>query len=100
MYRIAVFQQNGSAEAKIRGILAHGRGLRIERVMDVTEDLPEVIENPESYLGADFDADLVLDFFKHPDLSQALAALCRRKNIFVVASGKKIVGEGVAAPPT
>ena len=100
MYRIVVFQQNGSAETKIRGIREHGRGLTIDRVIDIEGELPEVVDDPESHLPADFEGDLVLDFLTHPDLSQALARLCLSKNIPVVSSGKKTVIEGVAAPPT
>ncbi len=43
---------------------------------------------------------LVLDYLKHPDLSQDLAALCRKKGIPVIASGKKIKGEGAYCPKT
>ena len=34
-------------------------------------------------------ADLVLDFLKHPDLSNDLIAMCGERKIPVVASGKK-----------
>ena len=46
------------------------------------------------------EADLVLDFTKHPDLSHDLALMCRKRNIPVVASGKKTRVEGVITPPT
>ena len=46
------------------------------------------------------EADLVLDYLKHPDLSEDLAQLCRRRNIPVIASGKKIRGHHVMTPPT
>ena len=100
MYEIVVFQQEGSAEHKIRGIQEHGRGLRIVRVVDVESGLPEVVDAAEQYLPDDFQGDLVLDFLKHPDLRVALAELCLRKNIPVVSSGKKIPVEGVISPPT
>ena len=44
--------------------------------------------------------DLVLDFLRHSDLSTDLADRCMKKNIPIVASGKKIVGKKVLTPPT
>jgi hypothetical protein len=48
-----------------------------------------VVDDPERYIPEDFSADLVLDFLKHPDLSAHLAGICKKKNIPVIASGKK-----------
>jgi hypothetical protein len=50
------------------------------------------VDDPELYIPEDFSADLVLDFLKHPDLSSYLVQVCRKKNIPVVASGKKHAG--------
>lgn len=100
MQRIVVFQQGDSGEPKIRGILSHGKGIRISQVVTLNPSLPLVIDDPEEYLPQDIDADLVLDFMRHPDLSIALAEMCRTKGIPVVASGKKIRVEGTLTPPT
>ena len=98
--QIVVFQQRGSGEAKIRGIREHGRDMRIARVFDIQEDLPRVIDDTDPYLPASLEADLVLDFLRHPDLRHGLALMCRRWSIPVVASGKRMPVEGLISPPT
>jgi hypothetical protein len=98
--QIVVFQQRGSGEAKIRGIREHGRDLCIARIVDIDDDLPLVLDAPEPYLPAVLEADLVLDFLRHPDLRHALALRCRDLGIPVVASGKRLAVEGLVSPPT
>jgi hypothetical protein len=100
MQRIVVFQQNGSGDPKISGILARGKDLCITEVVSIDEILPPIIDDPEEYLPEGIVADLVLDFLKHPDLSHGLAVLCRDRGIPVVASGKKLQERGVFTPPT
>lgn len=98
--RILVFQQNGSGESKIKGIIEYGaEHIQIER-FNIDQVLPPLIDDGSDYLPQSIDADLVLDFLKHPDLSHDLAALCRRQNIPVVASGKKLQERLVFSPPT
>lgn len=98
--RILVFQQNHSGESKIEGILRYGDDrYQIERV-NIDQVLPPLIDDSSDYLPESIEADLVLDFLKHPDLSHDLATLCRRQNIPMVASGKKIQGGGIFTPPT
>lgn len=92
MFRIVVFEEHGSGEKKIQGITGHGRGLKINRRFNIEAQLPEFIDEPEQYIDHDFQADLVLDFLKHPDLSAYLAQVCGEKNIPVIASGKKHAG--------
>jgi len=98
--KIVVFEQFGSAEHKIRGIRQYGSGLLIKQVVSIDQSLPLVVDEPESYLPDEIDADLVLDFLKHPDLSFGLANKCLALGIPVVASGKKIPVSGLIAPPT
>lgn len=98
--KILVFQQNGSGEGKIAGITKFGEHRFDLQMISIDEPLPPVIDDGRDFLPADIDADLVLDFLQHPDLSLDLAHLCREKGIPVVASGKKMKVEGVAAPPT
>ncbi len=88
-FKIVVFEEYGSGEKKIQGITEHGTGLKITGRYNIEESLPEVVDDPERYIPEDFSADLVLDFLKHPDLSAHLAGVCRKKNIPVIASGKK-----------
>jgi hypothetical protein len=98
--RILVFQQNGSGESKIKGIAERGQGrFHIER-FNIDETLPPFIDDTGRYLPEVIEADIVLDYLKHPDLSHDLAALCRKHNVPVVASGKKIQGRRIFCPPT
>ena len=87
--KIVVFEENGSGEKKIQGITEHGTGLGTIERYNIVEALPEIVDDPEVYIPEDFDADIVLDFLKHPDLSAHLAQVCKKKKIPVVASGKK-----------
>ncbi|MCF8079018.1 MAG: DUF166 domain-containing protein [Desulfobacterales bacterium] len=98
--RIMVFQQNGSGETKIRGIREYGRDRFDLRVVNIDESLPEVIDEAGPYLPESLEADLVLDYLRHPDLSYELAERCRDLGIPVVASGRKIRVKGTLTPPT
>ncbi len=98
--KILVFQQSNSGESKITGIRKFGKDRFDLHMVSIDVPLPLVIDDARELLPDDIDADLVLDFFKHPDLSYDLAQLCREKGIPVVASGKKMKIEGVATPPT
>ena len=89
LFKIIVFEEHGSGEKKIQGITEHGTGLEISRCYNIQENLPEIVDDPERYIPDDFNADLVLDFLKHPDLSSYLAQVCYRKNIPIIVSGKK-----------
>lgn len=98
--KIIVFQQNGSGEKKIRGIEKHGKDLIHLEIVSVEDALPPVIDDTSKYLPSDLDADLVLDFLIHEDLSYDLSLLCREKNIPVVASGKRHRLQWPHIPPT
>ena len=89
VFKLVVFEEQGSGEKKIQGIAEHGHGLEITGRFNIEESLPELVDDPENYISDDFEGDLVLDFLKHPDLSTYLAEVCSRKNIPLVASGKK-----------
>ena len=98
--RILVFQQNGSGESKIAVLRKYGgESLALESI-SIDQTLPTVIDNTAEYLPENFQADLVLDFLKHPDLSHDLALICTRRTIPIIASGKKPSVEGALTPPT
>jgi hypothetical protein len=97
--RIFVVQQNGSAEAKVAGIRQFGRDAFELEVFSIDEPLPPVLDESEGFLPDTIDADLVLDFLTHPDLSYDLGLRCRELKIPVVASGKKHRIGGVVTPP-
>ena len=98
--QILVFQQNGSGESKIDGLRKYGgESLALESI-SIDQTLPTVIDNTAEYLPENFQADLVLDFLKHPDLSHDLALICTRRTIPIIASGKKPSVEGALTPPT
>ena len=95
---ILVCQQNGSGEAKIAGIRQYG-GSRFDiKTHDIDAPLPDLIDDTAPYLPERLEADLILDFFKHPDLSTDLARMARQQGVPVVASGKKI--PEALTPPT
>jgi hypothetical protein len=98
--RVLVLQQNGSGESKIKGIRDHAGGAIELDVRSIDEALPPVLDDTDEYLPDRIDADLVLDFLKHPDLSDDLAEICREQGVPVVASGKKLRVEGTHTPPT
>jgi thymidylate synthase len=98
--KIIIFEQNGKAKTKIQGIAEYGGGLFDMEVISMTTDFPCVIDDAKKYFPSQIQADLVLDYLVHPDLSYDLGLLCREKNIPVVASGKKNQTKGVFTPPT
>jgi hypothetical protein len=98
--RIMVFQQNGSGEKKIDGLRKYGKNLFELEVINIDGMLPLVLDDTSAYLPEDISCDLVLDFLRHNDLSTDLADRCLKKNIPIIASGKKIVGKKAITPPT
>jgi hypothetical protein len=98
--RILVVEQNGSGEQKVKGLLTHGGDSFLVERWSIDTPLEPIIDDASEYLPKRIDADLVLDFLKHPDLTHDLAEICRRQGIPVVASGKKLRMEGVLTPPT
>ncbi len=100
MQKITVFQQNGSGKSKIAGIRRFGKDNFDIEIVDIDEQLPAVIDDSGIYLPDTIDADLVLDYLKHPDLACDLALLCQKQGIPVIASGKKIIAGDVFTPST
>lgn len=98
--KIIVFQQNGSGEKKIAGIRRYAGNLFTLDIISIDMPLPPVLDDTRKYLPQDIQADLVLDFLTHKDLSHDLAVLCRDRSIPVVASGKKFRVKGALTPPT
>ena len=98
--KILVIQHDGRGETKIAGIKAYGGNDFSIDIVSVDIPLPPVIDDARNFLPKEIEADLVLDFLKHPDLSYDLAGLCAQKGIPVIASGKKIHEAGVICPPT
>jgi len=98
--RIIVFQQNASATAKIRGISLYGGGQFKIRTISIDDALPPILDNTDDYLPKTVNADLVLNYLKHPDLTCDLVEKCLSQRIPVVASGMKGGLKGVHNPPT
>jgi thymidylate synthase len=86
---IIVFQENGSGEMKIEGVQNYGQGITIAAIVSIDAFLPDFIEDPEEFIHDDFNADLVLNFLKHPDLVDYLIRICKKKDLPVVSPGKK-----------
>ncbi len=69
-------------------------------VVSIDQPVPPVLDDTSDYLPDTIEADLVLDFLKHEDLSHDLVAICHEKRIPVISSGKKIPSKWVLTPPT
>jgi hypothetical protein len=98
--RILVFEQNGSGARKVAGILQYGNGRYDIRTIELPPGLPPVIDDADEYLPERLDADLVLDYVAHPDLSHDLAVRCTEQHVPYIGSGKKHLVEGVLMPVT
>ena len=96
---IVVFEQRGSGHKKVQGMKEYGGEEFSVHVVDIADDLPEFIDNPEDYLPQSIEADLVLDYMPHPDLSHELARICREQGIPLIASGKKHADGWSHTPP-
>lgn len=95
---IAVFQQNGSGETKIAGIRRYGRGRFHLQTVAIDQVLPTVLDDTTGLLPSTIEADLVLDYLRHPDLSEDLAALCQQRSIPLIAPGRRL--RYAVTPPT
>jgi len=98
--KILVFQQNQKGESKIAGIRKYGGNRFTIDVISIDNDLPPVMDDARQFLPEKIEADLVLDFLQHPDLSYDLAQICSEMEIPLVASGKKHHPKHVITPPT
>lgn len=98
--QVVVFQQNGSGLAKIAGIQRFGGTQIALKMISIDEPLPAILDDAAEFFPPDLSADLVLDYLKHPDLSDELARLCTSLRLPLIASGKKSRHPGVFAPPT
>ena len=90
--QVVIFEEDGSGDFKIAGIEVYGRNICIKRVFNLKGPFPLLIDEPEEYISGIPDADLCLDFLRHPDLSQHVVELCSKKSIPVIASGQHIPG--------
>src|SRR6056297_3510384 len=97
--RLLVCQQNGSGTRKIQGIRDYGQDQFDIQTFSLDEVLPEVIDETGRYLPEDLDVDLVLDYFKHPDLTHDLVWLCQKKQVPIVSTGKSVDNKWAFTPP-
>ncbi len=86
--KIAVFQTGNKGEHKIEGIRRYGRGIELE-VFTISEPLPQIIDEPEEYIPENFEAELILDYLYHEDLTDHLIEIANKKNIPIIVSGRK-----------
>ncbi len=100
MQKVLIIQQNGAGERKAHGIKRFGKDRFEVQIIDIETNLPPIIDDGFEYLPDKIDADIVLDFLKHPDLAEDLADLCGNQDIQVVSSGKKITKPNAICPPT
>lgn len=100
LQRLTIFQQNGSGEQKIAGVREYGTDICTLEIINIDGELPTVIDDTSPYLPSELNADLVLDFLTHQDLAHDLAALCKRLQVPIVSSGKKLPVKWAMTPPT
>lgn len=100
MQKIMVFQQNGSGERKVAGVREYGADIVRLEIVSIDGQLPPVLDDARSYLPTVIEADLVLDYLRHQDLSHDLVQICIEQGIPVVSSGKKRMGRQIMIPPT
>ncbi|MCF8106514.1 MAG: DUF166 domain-containing protein [Desulfohalobiaceae bacterium] len=98
-FRILVFEQNKSGRSKVKGIQEIASGLFSISRQEIESSLPTVLDETMAYLPQKIEADLVLDYLKHPDLSLDLAVVCKKLGIPVVASGRKLLNKWAWTPP-
>ncbi len=84
---IVVFQEKKSAEAKIAGVRRYGKGIVLQKVVSIDAQLSDFIDDPEDYISDLWNADLVLNYLKHPDLVDHLIMLCREQGVVVISPG-------------
>ena len=65
--KIVVFQQGGRGESKVKGIQRYGQNRFDITLITIDQALPPIVDDASEYLPATIEADLVLDFLKHPD---------------------------------
>lgn len=87
--KIIAFQQDGSGEKKIHGILEHSNNEIEISTFSIEKDLPPILDETDQYLPKDLNCDLVLNFLHHQDLSHDLITLCKKLQIPIVSSGQK-----------
>lgn len=97
---VAVFLHPGKSQQKIAGIKKYAAASIELTIYTIDTNLPEIIDDSSPYLPKSLNADLVLDFLEHADLSYDLAELCCRHNITVICSGKKKNHPWANYPPT
>ena len=91
-FRLVVFEEAGLGKYKVAGIEFYGRNITIERIYNIPPGLSGIIDEPEKFIPDDFKGDLILNFLRHPDLSEYLVKICKTKGIPVIASGQHIPG--------
>jgi len=91
-FRLVIFEEAGSGKYKVAGIEVYGRNITIERIYNIPPAMPEIIDEPEEFIPDDFEGDLILNFLRHPDLSEHLVKICKIKGMPVIASGQNIPG--------
>ncbi|SLM27408.1 conserved hypothetical protein [Desulfamplus magnetovallimortis] len=96
--RITIFQQENSALSKITGMKRFASDRLEITVFNIDDELPDILDDTSQWLPDSIDADLVIDYLTHPDLSVDLAFLCQKEGVPVVASGKKISGGHAITP--
>ncbi len=87
---IAIFQRGNFAENITKGIKLNSDFNVL--VFSVPEKLPQIIDEPEKYLKTDFNADLILDYLYHPNLTDHLIEIAKNKGVQIIVPKRKVKG--------
>ena len=92
------FNKETAPKPKLPVSAATAAGDSIWNAFAIDQPLPDVLDDTSAILPAVIHADLVLDYLRHPDLSEDLALLCERQSIPMIAPGRTI--RYAVTPPT
>ena len=84
--RILLFQRGMYGERVVETIKKYGKKLQISKIFKIPKDLPDIIEEPETYISEEIfkDIDLIISYSLHADLSQYIVEQAKNNGIKAV----------------
>lgn len=88
--KVIVFQRKGYANHIIEGLKKHSN-IEVES-FTVDDNLPEIIDDPQDFIDADFEADLIFDHLHQRDLTEYLVKIAKKKDVPIIVPGTNVKG--------
>jgi len=84
--RILLFQRGMYGERVVETIKKYGKKIQISKIFKIHKDLPDIIEEPETYIPNEIfkDIDLIISYSLHADLSQYIVEQAKNNGIKAV----------------